>query len=61
METVGARDATEADAHARALLLGAAIALAAGDPYAAQLFLDGPAGAGIGWDLTKQEIQARMS
>jgi len=61
METVGARDAAEANAHARVLLLGAAIALAAGDPYAAQSFLDGPEGAGIGWDLTKQEIQARMS
>jgi hypothetical protein len=53
------RDEAQADAHARQILMGAAVALAAGDPYAAQTFLDGPEGAGIGWDLTRQEVQLR--
>ena len=52
-------DEAQADAHARQILMGAAVALAAGDPYAAQTFLDGPEGAGIGWDLTRQEVQLR--
>ncbi len=61
IETIGERDQVVAERHERALLLGAAVACAAGDPYAAQTFLDGPAGAGIGWDLTKQEIRRRLA
>src|SRR6266566_4483576 len=42
------RSAAEADAHARALLQAAAVAMRAGDPFAAMTFIDGPEGAGIG-------------
>jgi hypothetical protein len=54
------RSAAEADQHQRDLLLACAVALRAGDPYAAQTFLDGPEGAGIGWDLCRQAVQERL-
>ncbi|HEX9439571.1 MAG TPA: hypothetical protein VF909_07815 [Roseiflexaceae bacterium] len=40
------------------LLYAAALAFAADEPYAASTILDGPDGAGIGWDLTRQELGA---
>ena len=55
------RSAAEADAHARALLQAAAVALKAGDAYAAMTFVDGPEGAGIGWQLTRDEVQKRIT
>ena len=55
------RSAAEADAHARALLQAAAVAMRAGDPFAAMTFIDGPEGAGIGWQLTRDEVQKRIT
>ena len=33
----------------------------AGDPFAAMTFIDGPEGAGIGWQLTRDEVQKRIT
>ena len=55
------RSAAEADAHARALLQAAAVAMRAGDAFAAMTFIDGPEGAGIGWQLTRDEVQKRIT
>jgi hypothetical protein len=41
-------------------LFGAAVAVALGELDVAHNFLDGPAGAGIGWDLTRQEIERQL-
>jgi hypothetical protein len=41
-------------------LYGAAVAVKLGDLDVAHNFLDGPDGAGIGWTLTKDEIQTQL-
>jgi len=41
-------------------LYGAAVAVKLGDLDVAHNFLDGPDGAGIGWTLTKNEIQTQL-
>jgi len=48
------------DLRDRRCLFGAAVAAKLGDLDVAHNFLDGPDGAGIGWDLTRQEIERQM-
>jgi len=41
-------------------LYGAAVAMKAGDADAAFTFLDGPEGAGIGWDLQRNDLRDKL-
>ena len=54
------RSAAQADQHSRELLQACAVALKAGDAYAGLTFLDGPEGAGLGWEMTREAIVARL-
>jgi hypothetical protein len=45
----------------RQTLYGTAVALAAGEPFAAITMLDGPEGAGVGRVLTVQDLEAKIA